>query len=873
MEEIENDGLLAIGGKFGNYDVLKLLGSGGMGEVYLLRSVSNGEFYACKVMLPSARGMGARQESEWRKRFANEAMFAMKVMHRNLIRVYDAGEDPQTHLCFIIMDYMAGGTLSERIHAKGRLEVGEAVRIALKVATALDVAHRSGIVHRDIKPDNIMFDDDGEPHLADLGIAKFATSNVTMTNAKMVIGTPSYMAPEQMMDSHKVDARADVYSLGIVLYEMLTGTCPHENTTVMELLSRVMKGEELQNVCKIRSDVSPDVGYVLSLMTANKVGRRPADARAAARMLYAAYKGRLNARDRIGKILAGFTDRFANSSAVFKASVFLAGALCAVAAALAFALMRGASRGGTGGGGDRSGWRVTPANSSVQTNEVDIALYSVVVVTNQVGEIVTVTNGVPSQVDGQSASFVDWEELEDEYDYVPKATTTGKPPAADGSHQSLGGTQLAVLGDEPGATELQINVASANGQAAAGHAALAPSTGGATSGVAGGAAGSVAAGTGKGAAGAGDVAQRVDEEVAPADGYTPLKGSFSVDAVEVKLSNVPSSLNEDMKRRLNEYDSRFLEWGGLGCIVYGRVELERDDDINGIATWAWMKPDGSFTAAMHPATSEGRIVFLHHGYQRLCVNVPQALEQWRKDSAFSLGVLTMRKLTEDQAGEISFKLRLPSKVASAALRIELASNYPLGFNRTKRPNMSATIVKQKIGPGRSFTLKGCARDRYVVTVDSPLCRLYSKSLVLGDDVPHALSDCMMTNGIANLGEIRLRYPRRAEFLVQDEGARMMKEDSLIDNRGSVDFFPGISARFRSVDGDESILRLEWDDDDVELYDCGPVQPSKFNQNATFALSGNKEKSKDSIIRPGRIYCLGYKRSVPDSGTLFSLEKY
>ena len=136
----------------------------------------------------------------------------MKVHHRNLVEVYDVGEDPQTHLCYILMEYVGGGTLSGLLKRRGRLEIREAVAITIHIAGALAAAHRHGVVHRDIKPDNIMFAADGTPKLADLGIARVSDgeAETTLTKTNMIVGTPAYMSPEQMLNSHGVIGRAHV---------------------------------------------------------------------------------------------------------------------------------------------------------------------------------------------------------------------------------------------------------------------------------------------------------------------------------------------------------------------------------------------------------------------------------------------------------------------------------------------------------------------------------------------------------------------------------------------------------------------------------------------------------------------------------------
>lgn len=269
---------LEVGSRFGDYVVEKLLGRGGMGAVYLLRAVANDALYAVKIMIPPE---GAEAEREFRRRFAREAYFAMKIRHRNLIAVYDVGEDPDTGLCYIIMDYVPGGNLSSRLYERGRLGIREAVELTIQIASALNLAHEFGVVHRDIKPDNIMFDAEGTPKLSDLGIAKFADDSSTatsVTSTGIVMGTPAYMAPEQMMDSHQVDARADIYSLGMVLYEMLTGERPHGNSSMLELVAKAVKGVELPNVRTLRPEVPPEIAKIISSMCSNRPDKRPASA-------------------------------------------------------------------------------------------------------------------------------------------------------------------------------------------------------------------------------------------------------------------------------------------------------------------------------------------------------------------------------------------------------------------------------------------------------------------------------------------------------------------------------------------------------------------------------------------------------------------
>lgn len=253
-----------------------------MGSVYLVAAPDGAE-YALKIVDPG-RLSGA---ADYRTRFVREAEFAMSISHPNLVAVHDAGENPETGLCYILMDYLPGGSLSAVLSARGPLPIGESVSIASQIAFALEAAHRRGVIHRDIKPDNILFAADGTPKLADLGVAKFSdeTALTMLTVQGMIVGTPAYMAPEQMMDSHRIDARADIYSLGVVLYEMLTNKRPHADSTVMGLLAKAVRGEPLPDVRTMRPEVSAAVAYVLSAMCAPRPEDRPKTSGAAADLL------------------------------------------------------------------------------------------------------------------------------------------------------------------------------------------------------------------------------------------------------------------------------------------------------------------------------------------------------------------------------------------------------------------------------------------------------------------------------------------------------------------------------------------------------------------------------------------------------------
>ena len=263
--------MLEAGDSFGDYKVVRLLGQGGMGSVFLLENAEGIEV-AAKILDPATAG-----DHESRRRFLREAELALGVKHPNLVGTYDVGEDPDTGLCYILMEYVSGGSLADYLKENGALPVEDAVAVVQAMASVLELAREKGIVHRDIKPANIMFAADGTPKLADLGIARgglAGTEMTTVTQTGMMIGTPAYMAPEQMLDAHKVDTRADIYSLGVVFFEMLTGERPNKDDTVVQLMARAVKGEPLPDVRTLRPEVSASLAQLLNMMVApDKNGR------------------------------------------------------------------------------------------------------------------------------------------------------------------------------------------------------------------------------------------------------------------------------------------------------------------------------------------------------------------------------------------------------------------------------------------------------------------------------------------------------------------------------------------------------------------------------------------------------------------------
>jgi len=218
---------LAPGTTFaGRYQVIEDLGKGGMGRVYKVFDTEVREKLALKLLNPDIAS-----DERTIERFRNELRMARGISHRNICRMHDLGREESTF--FITMEYVSGEDLKSLIHRIGALPVGKAVSIARQVCEGLEEAHRVGVVHRDLKPQNIMIDRDGNARIMDFGIAR-SVKGKGLTGANVMIGTPEYMSPEQV-DGKDADPRSDIYSLGIVLFETLTGRLPFEGETPLSV--------------------------------------------------------------------------------------------------------------------------------------------------------------------------------------------------------------------------------------------------------------------------------------------------------------------------------------------------------------------------------------------------------------------------------------------------------------------------------------------------------------------------------------------------------------------------------------------------------------------------------------------------------------
>ncbi len=222
--------------KLGRYEVVRELGKGAMGIVYLAKDPVIGRLVAIKTIRSSGTG-DEEDTQEFRERFVREAQTAGILSHPNIVTIHDIGEDPETQTSFIAMEYIEGKNLKMLLAEKTKFPYEHVAEMVAEVAEALDYAHRKGIIHRDVKPANIIITADGKVKITDFGIAKIASSNLTTTG--QFLGTPNYMSPEQVSGS-PVDGRSDLFSLGVVLYELLTSRKPFQGDNLTAISYKIV---------------------------------------------------------------------------------------------------------------------------------------------------------------------------------------------------------------------------------------------------------------------------------------------------------------------------------------------------------------------------------------------------------------------------------------------------------------------------------------------------------------------------------------------------------------------------------------------------------------------------------------------------------
>lgn len=264
------DAVFRHGDNFRGYTIERLLGKGGLGAVYLARHEMMDRLYAIKILYPHI----ATDKPEYVRRFVREARIASKLNHPNVVSVFDVGYDEPAGVYFLVMEYVDGSDLRTALAFGGTMEPNETVRIVASVAKALAVGEPLGVVHRDIKPENIMLERDGTVKLVDLGVAKARDADSLRTMPKTVFGTPNYISPEQAQDSSRVDARADVYSLGVVLFEMLCGKRPYNCEKPKEVIALLLSQEKLPDIRTFKPDVPAKLAELIGLMLAKNPEER-----------------------------------------------------------------------------------------------------------------------------------------------------------------------------------------------------------------------------------------------------------------------------------------------------------------------------------------------------------------------------------------------------------------------------------------------------------------------------------------------------------------------------------------------------------------------------------------------------------------------
>jgi serine/threonine protein kinase len=255
------------------YQIIEEVARGGMATVLHARDPRFKRDVALKL-LPRP----FVDDSQFRARFQREAQTIASLEHEAIVPVYDSGE--QNGQPYLVMRFMAGGSLAQRI-ARGPMELEEAASVLVRVASGLDHAHGRGVIHRDLKPGNVLFDSSGLAYLSDFGIAQISEATISLTVSGAIIGTPAYMSPEQVQGDVELDARSDVYALGIILFEMLTGQQPYRaNTPTRVMMKHVL--EPVPHVRDLDPALPPAVDQVVArTMAKERSGRFPTAGRLA----------------------------------------------------------------------------------------------------------------------------------------------------------------------------------------------------------------------------------------------------------------------------------------------------------------------------------------------------------------------------------------------------------------------------------------------------------------------------------------------------------------------------------------------------------------------------------------------------------------
>jgi len=253
-----------IGKLLGNrYEIVRKLGSGGMAHVYKANCTYLHRPVSVKVLRPEHA-----EDEDFLRRFEREAQAAASLSHPNIVGVYDVGSEGETH--YIVMEYINGESLKDLIRRRGKLPIAEALNITVQILRALEHAHENGVIHRDIKPHNILITPDGHVRVGDFGLAK-ATGGATLVHSGAVVGSAHYFSPEQARGGY-TNERSDLYSVGVVLYEMVTGQVPFDGETPVSVAVK-----HLQESPTPPSEVNPEISAELEWVILKALAKKQVD--------------------------------------------------------------------------------------------------------------------------------------------------------------------------------------------------------------------------------------------------------------------------------------------------------------------------------------------------------------------------------------------------------------------------------------------------------------------------------------------------------------------------------------------------------------------------------------------------------------------
>jgi serine/threonine protein kinase len=257
------------GKRFGRYEIIAELGRGAMGVVYKARDPKIDRFVAVKAISLSTQN--PEEEREYRERFFHEAQAAGRLLHPGIVTIFDTGEDPEGHIAYIVMEYIAGQSLDRMLSEKSKkLPLEKALLLTEELAEALDHAHGQGVIHRDMKPANILVTPDGHAKIADFGIAKMNQAYMTLRG--QVLGTPAYMSPEQL-EGERVDQRSDLFSLGAILYRMVTGYSAFQGNSTATVCFKVANRDPLR-ASAVDPELPPELDAVITRAMAKEPSQR-----------------------------------------------------------------------------------------------------------------------------------------------------------------------------------------------------------------------------------------------------------------------------------------------------------------------------------------------------------------------------------------------------------------------------------------------------------------------------------------------------------------------------------------------------------------------------------------------------------------------